>query len=172
MKKDLKVPTSNPHRVIVEPNPPRQGFSHLTWLGLNQYYLQNVLKKEEYEEILVQCKMTAFRVYSINREENKFLSGTWFATFSSMVWVICALSIASLVYYEGFEKKYTHWGQTATIITFSISMFLVFVMSIINFLQSPPANIFLNYEKFLRIKLTEYFDELNEKFKKTSKIVF
>jgi len=109
--------------------------------------------------------MTAFRVYSINREENRFLAGTWFATFSTVVWAICALAIGSLVYYEGFEKKYTPWGQAATIITFTIAVFLVFVMSIINFIQSPPENIFLNYEKFLRLQLSAYFDELNLKYK-------
>jgi len=120
----------------------------------------------------LQCKNTAFRVYSINREENRFLSGTWFAAFSNVVWAICALSIASLVYYEGFEKKYTAWGQTATIITFSVSIFLVFIMSIINFLQSPPTNIFLNYEKFLRMQLNSYFEEINAKYKSINGIEF
>ena len=39
MKKELKIPISMPNRVIIEPNPPRQGYSHLTWNTLNQYYL-------------------------------------------------------------------------------------------------------------------------------------
>ena len=52
MKKDLKIPISTPDRVIVEPNPPRQGFSHLTWIGLNEYYLQKAIDRNEYEEIL------------------------------------------------------------------------------------------------------------------------
>lgn len=52
MKKDLKIPISTPDRVIVEPNPPRQGYSHLTWKGLNEYYLQKCLDRNEYEEIL------------------------------------------------------------------------------------------------------------------------
>ena len=116
--------------------------------------------------------MTAFRVYSTNREENRFLAGTWFATFSSGVWAVCALAIGSLVYYEGFEKQYTRWGQAATIITFSVAVFLVFVMSIINFLQSPPENIFLNYEKFLRMQLSSYFEELNLKYAATNGIQF
>jgi len=116
--------------------------------------------------------MTSFRVYSINREENRFLAGTWFATFSSVVWAICSLSIASLVYYEGFEKTYTQWSQTATIITFSVSILLVFVMSVINFIQSPPANIFLNYEKFLRMQLTSDFEILNLKYKAINGIEF
>jgi hypothetical protein len=45
-------------------------------------------------------------------------------------------------------------------------------MSMMNYLQSPPANIFLKYEKFLRIKLTEIFDELNLKYKKLNGIEF
>ena len=43
MKKQLKVPLSTPNRVIIEPNPPRQGYSHLTWNTLNSYYLQKAL---------------------------------------------------------------------------------------------------------------------------------
>ena len=39
VKKDIWVPLSMPHRVIVEVNPPRQGYSHLTWNTINQYYL-------------------------------------------------------------------------------------------------------------------------------------
>ena len=54
------VPISTPDCVIVEPNPPRQGYSHLTWSGLNEYYLQNSLSRQEYEEILEKCKKIAF----------------------------------------------------------------------------------------------------------------
>lgn len=46
IKKKVKVPLSMPHRVIIEPNPPRQGYSHLTWDRLNGYYLQKVMDKE------------------------------------------------------------------------------------------------------------------------------
>ena len=39
MKKKLAIPISTPERVIIHPNPPRQGFSKATWKGLNEYYL-------------------------------------------------------------------------------------------------------------------------------------
>ena len=139
-----------PDRVIVEPNPPRQGYSHLTWNGLNEYYLQKAMDKDEYVKILQQCKKIAFQVYAINREENRFLQDSIFAKLSNVVWAFCVLSILTLVYYECFEEKYTAWGQTLTIAIFSISIGLVFIMSLVNFYQTPPSNIFLNYEKFLR----------------------
>ena len=40
VKRDLRVPLSMPHRVIIEANPPRQGYSVSTWNTLNAYYLQ------------------------------------------------------------------------------------------------------------------------------------
>lgn len=43
IQRQLKIPLSMPHRVIIEPNPPRQGYSHLTWDTLNGYYLQKVM---------------------------------------------------------------------------------------------------------------------------------
>ena len=73
MKKSLKVPISTPNRVIVDPNPPRQGFSHLTWNTLNSYYLQRCMNEKSYKDILVDVKKIAFKVYAINREENRFL---------------------------------------------------------------------------------------------------
>lgn len=129
----MKIPISMPDRVIVETNPPRQGYSHLTWNGLNEYYLQNAINKEDYVEILQKCKKIAFQVYAINREENRFLQDSIFAKLSNMVWAFCVLSILTLVYFEGFEENYTSWGQTVTISVFSISIFLVFAMSMVNF---------------------------------------
>ena len=70
LRRYLKIPLSMPNRVIVEPNEPRHGFSHMTWQGLNNYYLQNSLSKIDYEEILTTFKKTAFKAYSRNREEN------------------------------------------------------------------------------------------------------
>ena len=46
VKRQVWVPLSMPHRVIVEVNPPRQGYSHLTWNTINQYYLQRCMTKE------------------------------------------------------------------------------------------------------------------------------
>ena len=49
MKKKLKIPLSMPNRVIIEPNPPRQGYSHLTWNTLNEYYLQQCMTQDHYK---------------------------------------------------------------------------------------------------------------------------
>lgn len=48
MKKELLIPISMPNRVIIEPNAPRQGYSNITWKGLNEYYLQKCMSKDEY----------------------------------------------------------------------------------------------------------------------------
>lgn len=89
-------------------------------------------------------------MYAINREENRFLQDTIFAKLSNFIWAFCVISIFTLVYFEGFQEKYTTWGQSMIILIFSISMVLIFLMTIVNFVQKPPQNIFLNYEKFLR----------------------
>ena len=91
-----------PDRVIVEPNPPRQGYSHLTWNGLNEYYLQKAMDKDEYVKILQQCKKIAFQVYAINREENRFLQDSIFAKLSNVVW-------ASAYY------PFSHWFTTSAL---------------------------------------------------------
>ena len=98
MKKEVIVPISTPDRVIVEPNPPRQGYSHLTWKGLNEYYLQKAMNRAEYNEILVDIKKEAFRVYAINREENRFIQNTFFDKFSKFVMVVCVLTICFMFF--------------------------------------------------------------------------
>ena len=60
MKKGLKIPLSTPNRAIVEPNPPRQGYSYLTWHGLNEYILQKCLDRDEYNWVLNKFRQIAF----------------------------------------------------------------------------------------------------------------
>jgi len=96
MKKQLKIPISMPHRVIIEPNPPRQGYSHLTWNTLNEYYLQQCMTKKQYVDILQQCKQIAFKVYAINREENNFLQKTTFNKLANFAWFFCTVSLLIL----------------------------------------------------------------------------
>lgn len=76
MRKSLNVPVSTPNRVIIEPNPPRQGYSRLTWNCLNEYLLSNVMNQKKYNDLLHDCVKVCFQVYSTNREENRFLKGS------------------------------------------------------------------------------------------------
>ena len=46
-------------------------------------------------------------------------------------------------------------------ISVGFAIFIVFVLSVYNFLIAPPNRIFITYEKFLRLSLEEYFKELN-----------
>ena len=46
-------------------------------------------------------------------------------------------------------------------IAVAVSIIIVFVLSVYNFLLTPPDRIFITYEKFLRLSLEEYFKELN-----------
>lgn len=131
MKKNLKIPISMPNRVIIEPNPPRQGYSHLTWNTLNQYYLQKCMTQKQYEEILVECKKVAFKVYAINREENDFLKNTLFMKLSNVVWLFCIVSVIILFLGEITDNLVS---ELIIQIFFSISIGLVFIMSIFNFM--------------------------------------
>jgi len=105
------------------------------------------MTQKQYEEILVECKKIAFKVYAINREENKFLKNTLFMKLSNVVWIFCIVSV--IILFPG-EITDNLVSELIIQIFFSISIGLVFIMSIFNFLQKPPQNIFINYEKFLR----------------------
>ena len=54
------------------------------------------MTQKQYEEILVECKKVAFKVYAINREENDFLKNTLFMKLSNVVWLFCIVSVIIL----------------------------------------------------------------------------
>ena len=93
-----------PHRVIVEPNEPRHGFSNMTWQGLNHYYLQKSLEYKDYEEILEMFKKTAFRAYSINREEN-FTQDFPIRLFTNFVYLFDIITIGYIIWFESWGTK-------------------------------------------------------------------
>lgn len=163
MKKELMIPLSMPARVVVEPNPPRQGYSHLTWNGLNQYYLQNVMDKQEYEEILQNCRKIAFQVYALNREENRFLDGTTFNKLSRVTWILTAAAVLSLLLSEVAAAD-SNAPQTWHFIIVGLSVAMTIMVSIYNFWQEPSGNIYINYEEFLRKSIRTYFETLNAKY--------
>ena len=149
MKKSFNIPLSMPNRVIIEPNQPRQGYSHLTWNTLNEYYLQKCMTKQQYADFCYECKKIAFKVYSENREENKMLTETPLMKASNFVWSFCMFTIIALFISE-LDEKLSEWCTIPLQVLFTICIFLIFVMSIANFFQQPPKNIFINYEKFFR----------------------
>lgn len=130
MQKQIFIPLSTPDRVIIEPNPPRQGFSNSTWKGLNEYYLQKVLKKEEYLDILNVCKRIGFNVYTIYREESRFLKNSFFDKFCKFVWTVCSVTIAYMLVQEVKDEPD---DILITYILVSISLALVLVTSIYNY---------------------------------------
>lgn len=69
VRKMIKMPVSMPHRVIIEPNMPRQGYSHMTWDSLNGYYLENIITRSQYTEFLNDCAKLAYQVYSKSRNK-------------------------------------------------------------------------------------------------------
>ena len=42
--------------------------------------------------MLVECKNIAFKVYAINREENRFLKNSMLMKFSNLIWMMCIVS--------------------------------------------------------------------------------
>mmetsp|Transcript_38183 Transcript_38183/g.58248 ORF Transcript_38183/g.58248 Transcript_38183/m.58248 type:complete len:242 (-) Transcript_38183:790-1515(-) len=159
-EKKLKIPLSMPHRVIIEANPPRQGYSYLTWNTLNEYYLQKCMNQRNYNEILVECKNCAFKVYDVNREENNFMRTSSFNAFSSFVWMFCCASgllLMATVVDETLEDKMERLVQAM----FIVSIILVFIMSMINLSLSPPHTIFMSYEKYLRAEINKYLQHVS-----------
>jgi hypothetical protein len=46
--------------------------------------------------MLIECKKIAFKVYAINREENRFLKDTFLMKLSKFVWVFSIISVIIL----------------------------------------------------------------------------
>ena len=89
------------------------------------------MTQKQYEEILVECKKVAFKVYAINREENEFLKNTLFMKLSNIVWLFCIISV--IILFAG-EISDNLVSELLIQIFFSITIGLVFIMSIFNFM--------------------------------------
>jgi len=68
---------------------------------------------------------------------------------SKFVWAFCILSVVVLIASE-FDDKFEELLRMIIQIMFIASIGMVFILSIINYLQIPPDNIFINYENLLR----------------------
>jgi hypothetical protein len=158
MKKEIMIPISMPNRVIIEPNPPRQGYSNFTWKGNNEYFLQKCLSKEEYIEMLGVLKNIGFNVYSIYREESRFLANTIFDRLCRFLWVS---SVGTMIYLLVNEIRDEPDEVIFSIILVAACILLIIVLSIYNFFQTPNSNIFINYEEFMHQSIQKYFGELN-----------
>ena len=121
------------------------------------------MTRTEYNEILVEIKKEAFRVYAINREENRFIQNTFFDKFSKFVWVVCIFTIIWMFLQEVVDEPLS-MGITFTLV--AISMVLLIIMSVWNIQQAPNSSIFINYEEFLKKSITAYFADVNEKLTK------
>ena len=98
--------------------------------------------------MLIECKKIAFKVYAINREENKFLKDSFLLKLANFVWIFCIISVIILFWQSDseFDKRKQHMIQ----ILFSVNIALIFLVSVLNYIKKPPQNIYINYEKFLR----------------------
>ena len=148
MKKNHWIPMSMPHRCIVEANPPRQGYSHLTWNGLNQYYLQQVMDNEEYKRIVQQCNQLSHKAYTMNREESQFMRKSKFEMANNALFLVVGLAIFFLILTE-FEDVLSKEIQIAVEIVFAAVILYILLLSIYNFFNKPPDRIFINYEQLL-----------------------
>lgn len=108
--------------------------------------------------MLAICKKIGFNVYSICREESRFLANSFFDKFTKLVWTV---NIITIIYLLIQEIKEEPDDVIITYILVSISLFLVIITSIYNYFQTPNSNIFINYEEFMHQSLQKYFGELN-----------
>lgn len=98
--------------------------------------------------MLIECKKIAFKVYAINREENRFLKNSFLMKLSKFVWFFCIISV--IILFSQDDAGFTKFHQSMIQVLFGTNVFLVFLVSVLNYLKHPPQNIFINYEKFLR----------------------
>ena len=106
------------------------------------------MTQKQYNEMLIECKKIAFKVYAINREENRFLKNTFLMKMSKFVWIFCIISVIILFWQKDYEIN--QQIENMLQLLFSITIGLVFIVSVLNYTKIPPQNIFINYEKFLR----------------------
>ena len=113
---------------------------------------------DDYKDIVGNARKIAYRVYTECREERTFLKNdnNFNLSMTFMVWLFLGC-IVTLVLSEWLEEstdanemevkatKTTDW-QIAIIVLYSISLFGLLVLTLINFFRTPPKNIFSTYE--------------------------
>jgi len=152
VKKALLIPISMPHRVIVEANPPRQGY-HSSWSSINSYYLQKLFKSNEYSAIMKDCRLLGCKAHSLNRSENGFVFGGKAITIFNMIVIFSFIIFTMITEIFTFEqdsdksiKKGTDVFYTAAMDTlnnvvifyFAIAIASVFLASFYNWLLAAP----------------------------------
>jgi len=83
--------------------------------------------------------------------------------FSNFIWFFYILTAAVLFITE-FEMFWNWKSQLVVEIMFVLCLVLITIISLLNFWQTPPHNIFINYERMLKKKYKPLTDEMNEKF--------
>ena len=122
------------------------------------------MNKEQYLEIVNNCKKIAFDVYAQNRQENDYLKDDAQYKISVLVWAICFLAAVFLFVEEldlvQFSEKHLliiRWIIVGCLI-------LNFLMSLVNYGTLPKDEIFQRYDELMRIRLNTYFKQLNQTF--------
>lgn len=116
------------------------------------------MTKDEYTSMLSVLKSIGFKVYSIYREESRFLENTFFDKLTKVVWVLCICVIIYLLVDEMRDQPDSIWISIGLI---SVCIVLIMAISFFNFFQTPNSNIFINYEDFMHQSIQKYFGELN-----------
>lgn len=116
------------------------------------------MTKDEYFNMLSVLKSIGFKVYSIYREESRFLENTYFDKLTKVVWAICIGVMAYLLISEIKDEQDSVWISVGLV---SLCIGLIMIISIFNFFQTPNSNIFINYEEFMHQSVQKYFGELN-----------
>ena len=126
------------------------------------------MDKQQYREILTECRRIAFQVYSASREERNFTDSDSIQhkLYYLAILMFVAL-IVTLLASEWTEENLLDVGEVngdrsgwhiAIKVQMSIAVIAVFLMSIFNFCREPPNEIFSNYETNYKASLQEYLD--------------
>jgi hypothetical protein len=121
------------------------------------------------------------KAHSMNRSENGFVSGGYWATVFNIIVIVAFIlfSVVTEVIPFAFKKDGTtnepnsdgnsppdyQSLNTIVIITFCIAISVVFLSSVYNWLLGVPEKIHVQYEDHLRALLNKHFEKLNETYK-------
>lgn len=57
--------------------------------------------------MLIECKKITFKVYAINREENRFLKDSFLIKLANFVWIFCIVAV--IILFSQPDAEFTKW---------------------------------------------------------------
>ena len=104
-------------------------------------------------------------MYSENREQMSFLTDTFQYKFNNFMWTFCIFTVFMLFISE--SKIFNVSLHKVVEIMFVISILLIVIMTLMNFMFYPSPRVFINYENLLRSEYNVLIHHLNQRYLKS-----